>query len=98
MPYGLETFWIWRTYLKANMYIRPKYPVTGPPHDPGDQLLVLIETLLSQNGLLGRRQLLEEAKASGICMTEYRLRKTLKVLEEDGKIIMGKGKVGIRLK
>lgn len=71
---------------------------TPPSHDPGDQLLVLIETLLSQNGLLGRRQLLEEAKASGICMTEYRLRKTLKMLEEDGKIIMGKGKVGIRLK
>ncbi len=41
---------------------------------------------------------MEEAKASGICMTEYGLRKTLKMLEEDGKIIMGKGKVGIRLK
>ena len=76
----------------------PEISCNGTPHDPGDQLLVLIETLLSQNGLLGRRQLLEEAKASGICMTEYRLRKTLKMLEEDGKIIMGKGKVGIRLK
>ena len=76
----------------------PEISCNGTPHDPGDQLLVLIETLLSQNGLLGRRQLLEKAKASGICMTEYRLRKTLKMLEEDGKIIMGKGKVGIRLR
>ncbi|MBQ8563188.1 MAG: sigma 54-interacting transcriptional regulator [Firmicutes bacterium] len=61
------------------------------------QLLGLIGQLLNTGILLGRRQLLEEAKARGLCTSEYQLRKRLTELERDGNIIMGKGKVGIRL-
>ncbi|MBR5488258.1 MAG: sigma 54-interacting transcriptional regulator [Firmicutes bacterium] len=62
-----------------------------------DELLQLIEKLLQTGVLLGRRQLLEEAQAIGLCTTEYQLRKRLADLERRGKIIMGKGKVGIQL-
>ena len=64
----------------------------------GDPLLDLIGTLLEEDVLLGRRKLLEEAKRMGICQTEYQLRKRLAALEQNGSIIMGKGKVGIRLR
>ncbi len=62
-----------------------------------DVLLELIEALLAEGILLGRRQLLEESRKRGICQTEYQLRKRLTALEQNGKIIMGKGKVGIQL-
>ena len=67
-------------------------------HEPGgDELLSLIKNLLAQKQLLGRSALLAEARARNICHSEYRLRKRLGELEKEGKIIMGKGKVGIRL-
>lgn len=62
------------------------------------ELLDLISELLAANVLLGRRQLLDTAKSRGICCSEYQLRKRLTALEASGKIIMGKGKVGIRLR
>ncbi len=62
-----------------------------------DALLALIGQLLEEGILLGRRQLLEEAKKRGICQTEYQLRKRLTALEQNGHIVMGKGKVGIQL-
>lgn len=74
----------------------PSFVIRENPSD--NALLALIEELLSVNTLLGRRQLLEEAKSRGICHSEYQLRKRLTALEASGYIIMGKGKVGIRLR
>ena len=66
--------------------------------DAGDDaLLDLIRELLEDHVLLGRRLLLEKARERDLCMTEYQLRKRLSALEAEGKIVMGKGKVGIQL-
>lgn len=61
-----------------------------------DDLLSLIEKLLKNEKLLGRRLLLEEARKNGLCQSEYALRKKLGELESRGCIIMGKGKIGIK--
>lgn len=76
---------------------RNEQPCVREKNSEKDQLLCLIEEMLGDGILLGRRQLLAAAREKGICHTEYRLRKRLCELEAEGKIIMGRGKVGIQL-
>lgn len=76
---------------------RNEQPCVRERNSEKDQLLCLIEEMLGDGILLGRRQLLAAAREKGICHTEYQLRKRLGGLEAEGKIIMGRGKVGIQL-
>jgi DNA-binding NtrC family response regulator len=86
---------------EQNSYVRSEETTlteeNGQCRNEEDALIVLVRELLANHTLLGRRLLLEEARKRGICNTEYQLRKWLGSLEAEGKIIMGKGKVGIQL-
>ncbi len=84
-----------------SLYPAPKTPIHATMQKADDEaagmLLALITEMLADGNLLGRQRLLRVAAMRNICHSEYRLRKLLTALETHGLIVMGKGKVGIRL-
>ncbi len=72
--------------------------VTAEKTDSVDSaILELIACRTREHSGIGRDSLLKELKKQGILISDNRLRKILKKLESNGKIVVGKGRSGCRI-